>query len=38
MRNKTKVKGKLIVPFNTNAGYGIGNSFETVKNYAPTVK
>jgi flavodoxin len=25
------LKGKTIVPFNTNAGYGIGNSFETVK-------
>lgn len=23
--------GKTIVPFNTNAGYGIGSSFETVK-------
>lgn len=25
------LKGKTIIPFNTNAGYGIGNSFETVK-------
>lgn len=24
-------KGKTIVPFNTNAGYGIGSTFETVK-------
>ena len=23
--------GKIVVPFNTNAGYGIGSSFETVK-------
>jgi flavodoxin len=27
--------GKTIVPFNTNAGYGIGNSFETVKALCP---
>jgi flavodoxin len=25
------LKGKTVVPFNTNAGYGIGTSFETVK-------
>ena len=25
------LSGKTIVPFNTNAGYGIGGSFETVK-------
>lgn len=25
------LSGKIVVPFNTNAGYGIGNSFETVK-------
>jgi flavodoxin len=25
------VSGKTIVPFNTNAGYGIGSSFDTVK-------
>lgn len=25
------LSGKRIVPFNTNAGYGIGSSFETVK-------
>ncbi|MDQ1139165.1 flavodoxin [Pedobacter agri] len=24
-------KGKTIVPFNTNAGYGIGSTFDTVK-------
>jgi len=24
-------KGKTIIPFNTNAGYGIGSSFDTVK-------
>ncbi len=25
------LSGKTIVPFNTNAGYGVGSSFETVK-------
>jgi flavodoxin len=25
------LKGKVVVPFNTNAGYGIGSSFETVQ-------
>jgi flavodoxin len=27
--------GKIVVPFNSNAGYGIGNSFETVKLLCP---
>lgn len=30
--------GKTIVPFNTNAGYGIGSSFETIKALAPNSK
>ncbi len=25
------LKGKTVIPFNTNAGYGVGTSFETVK-------
>lgn len=25
------LSGKTVVPFNTNAGYGIGSSFDTVK-------
>ncbi|WP_316795677.1 flavodoxin [Pedobacter agri] len=29
------LKGKIIVPFNTNAGYGIGSTFETVKALCP---
>jgi flavodoxin len=29
------LRGKTIVPFNTNAGYGIGTSFETVKALCP---
>jgi flavodoxin len=32
------LSGKTIVPFNTNAGYGIGSSFETVKALAPKSK
>jgi flavodoxin len=29
------LSGKTIVPFNTNAGYGVGSSFETVKALCP---
>jgi flavodoxin len=29
--SENNFKGKTIIPFNTNAGYGIGSSFETVK-------
>ena len=29
------LSGKTIVPFNTNAGYGVGSSFETVRALAP---
>jgi len=32
--NKCDLSGKTIIPFNTNAGYGIGSSFETVKTLA----
>lgn len=32
------LKNKTIIPFNTNAGYGIGSSFETVKELAPNSK
>jgi len=28
------LSGKTVVPFNTNAGYGIGSSFRTVKEMA----
>ncbi|WP_316784547.1 flavodoxin [Pedobacter frigiditerrae] len=27
--------GKTIIPFNTNAGYGVGSGFETVKQLSP---
>lgn len=33
--SQNNFKGKTVVPFNTNAGYGIGNSFETVKKLSP---
>jgi flavodoxin len=29
------LSGKTIVPFNTNAGYGIGSSFQTVRELCP---
>jgi flavodoxin len=29
------LKGKTVVPFNTNAGYGVGSSFVTVKELCP---
>ncbi|MCH5599207.1 flavodoxin [Niabella ginsengisoli] len=29
------LSGKIVVPFNTNGGYGIGSSFETVKQLCP---
>jgi flavodoxin len=32
------LSGKTIVPFNTNAGYGIGTSFQTVKDLSPNSK
>ena len=30
--------GKTVIPFNTNAGYGIGSGFETVKELCPKSK
>ena len=36
--NQYDLSGKTIVPFNTNAGYGIGSSFETVKQLCPDSK
>ena len=32
------LSGKTVVPFNTNAGYGVGSSFETVKGLCPNSK
>ena len=30
--------GKTVIPFNTNAGYGVGSGFQTVKELCPTSK
>ena len=32
------LKGKTIIPFNTNAGYGVGTGFQTVKELCPGSK
>lgn len=32
------LSGKTLIPFNTNAGYGTGNSFQTIKELAPSSK
>lgn len=32
------LSGKIVIPFNTNAGYGVGSSFETVKKLCPNSK
>jgi hypothetical protein len=32
------LNGKTIIPFNTNGGYGIGSSFQTVKELCPNSK
>src|SRR6218665_282487 len=32
------LSGKTIIPFNTNAGYGLGNSLETIKSMSPNSK
>ena len=29
------LRGKMVIPFNTNGGYGIGSSFDTVKELCP---
>ena len=29
------LKGKTVIPFNTNAGYGEGSSFQTVRELCP---
>jgi len=33
--NTYDLSGKTVIPFNTNAGYGVGNSFETIKKLCP---
>ena len=36
--SKHNLKGKTLIPFNTNAGYGIGSTFQIVKDLAPSSK
>jgi len=36
--SQNNFKGKTIIPFNTNAGYGIGSSFDKVKELSPESK
>ncbi len=33
--NEYDLNGKKVIPFNTNGGYGIGSSFQTVKELCP---
>ncbi len=33
--NQYNLSGKTVIPFNTNGGYGVGSSFETVKQLCP---
>ena len=32
------LSGKTVIPFNTNAGYGVGSGFQTVKDLCPNSK
>ena len=32
------LRGKTVIPFNTNAGYGVGSGFQTVKELCPNSK
>ena len=36
--SENDLSGKTVIPFNTNAGYGIGSSFETVEELCPESK
>lgn len=36
--NQYDLSGKTVVPFNTNAGYGIGSTFDTVQDLCPKSK
>jgi len=35
---KYDLSGKTVIPFNTNAGYGVGSGFQTVKELCPKSK
>jgi flavodoxin len=36
--DQNKFSGKTVIPFNTNAGYGVGSGFQTVKELCPDSK
>lgn len=36
--HRYNLNGKTIIPFNTNAGYGLGSGFQTVKERCPNSK
>ena len=36
--NQYNLSGKTVIPFNTNAGYGVGSGFRTVKELCPDSK
>ncbi|QNL51836.1 flavodoxin [Olivibacter sp. SDN3] len=36
--NEYELRGKTVIPFNTNGGYGIGSTFETVEQLCPDSK
>jgi len=36
--HRYNLAGKTVIPFNTNAGYGVGSGFETVKELCPGSK
>jgi flavodoxin len=36
--NEYDLSGKTVIPFNTNAGYGVGSSFKTVEQLCPKSK
>ena len=33
--NENNLKGKTLIPFNTNAGYGLGSSLKTIRKLSP---
>lgn len=33
--NKYDLGGKTVIPFNTNGGYGVGSSFQTIEDLPP---
>jgi len=36
--HQQNLRGKTVIPFNTNAGYGVGSGFQTVKELCPDSK